>query len=44
MLGNENFIKNAPKAVMEQNQSALHNAQEKLDKINAELIALGLQS
>ena len=37
MLGNENFIKNAPKEVVEQNQKALEEAKEKLTKIEEEL-------
>ena len=43
MLGNENFIKNAPKAVLEQNTQALSLAQEKYAKIQNELKTL-LQS
>ncbi len=43
MLGNENFIKNAPKAVLEQNTQALNLAQEKYAKIQDELKTL-LQS
>ncbi len=37
MLGNENFIKNAPKEVVEENQKALEEAKEKLQKIEEEL-------
>lgn len=37
MLGNENFVKNAPEAVIAQNQQALQNAQEKFAKIESEL-------
>ncbi|BCD62208.1 valyl-tRNA synthetase [Nitratiruptor sp. YY08-26] len=37
MLSNENFIKNAPTQVVEQNQKALQEAQEKLSKIEEEL-------
>ena len=40
MLGNEKFIQNAPKAVLEQNRTNLQNTQEKYDKICAELDAL----
>ena len=40
MLGNENFIKNAPKAVLEQNTQALELAQEKYAKIQNELKTL----
>ena len=40
MLGNENFIKNAPKAVLEQNIQALELAQEKYAKIQNELKTL----
>ncbi|CAM3383743.1 valine--tRNA ligase [Helicobacter labetoulli] len=43
MLGNENFIKNAPKAVLEQNTQALSLAQERYAKIQNELKTL-LQS
>jgi len=41
MLGNENFLKNAPKDVVEQNQQALQTAKEKLTKIEDELRRLG---
>ncbi len=41
MLGNENFIKNAPKEVVEQNQKALEEAKEKLATIEEELARLG---
>ncbi|SMC09625.1 valine--tRNA ligase [Nitratiruptor tergarcus] len=37
MLSNENFVKNAPAQVVEQNQKALQEAQEKLSKIEEEL-------
>lgn len=37
MLGNEKFIKNAPKELVESNRSALNEAKEKLEKINNEL-------
>ncbi|BCD68065.1 valine--tRNA ligase [Nitratiruptor sp. YY09-18] len=37
MLSNENFVKNAPAQVVEQNQKALQEAQEKLAKIEEEL-------
>jgi len=40
MLSNENFVKNAPKEVVEQNQKALNEAKEKLEKIIGELSAL----
>ncbi|TLD96800.1 valine--tRNA ligase [Helicobacter jaachi] len=39
MLSNEQFIKNAPPHVFEQNKQALSAAQEKYDKINAQLSA-----
>lgn len=42
MLGNENFIKNAPKAVLEQNTQALNLAQEKYAKIQNELKTLAI--
>ncbi len=37
MLGNENFVKNAPKEVVEQNKKALEDSKEKLAKIEEEL-------
>ncbi|WP_300859685.1 valine--tRNA ligase [uncultured Helicobacter sp.] len=40
MLGNEKFIQNAPKAVLEQNRLSLTRTQEKYDKICAELKVL----
>lgn len=40
MLNNENFVKNAPKAVLEQNQTALQSAQSKFEKIQLELSVL----
>ncbi|WP_281950826.1 valine--tRNA ligase [Nitrosophilus kaiyonis] len=40
MLSNENFVKNAPAHVVEQNKKALHEAQEKLTKIEEELARL----
>lgn len=40
MLGNENFVKNAPKNVIETNQEGLKNAKEKLQKVISELEAL----
>ncbi|PID48395.1 MAG: valine--tRNA ligase [Proteobacteria bacterium] len=41
MLGNENFVKNAPKEVIEQNQKGLDEAKNKLQKVQSELDALG---
>ncbi len=41
MLANENFVKNAPKEVVEQNQNALNEAKDKLAKIEEELSRLG---
>lgn len=43
MLKNQNFIKNAPKLVLEQNEQNLKQAQEKLQKVQQELDALGLE-
>ncbi len=40
MLGNENFIKNAPPQVVEQNRKALAEAKDKLAKIDEELARL----
>ena len=40
MLGNENFVKHAPKEIVEQNQKALQEANEKLTKIQEELSRL----
>ncbi len=40
MLNNENFVKNAPPQVLEQNRSGLSDAKEKLEKIEAELKSL----
>lgn len=37
MLSNENFVKNAPPAVIASNQDGLKNAQERLEKVLAEL-------
>lgn len=37
MLGNERFVANAPKEVVEQNQTALNEARIKFDKIQKEL-------
>ncbi len=37
MLNNERFVANAPKNVIEENQNALSNAQEKFNKIDQEL-------
>ncbi len=41
MLNNENFVKNAPKEVVGQNQKGLNDAKNKLQKIENELKALG---
>ena len=40
MLSNENFIKNAPKEVVEQNKKALNETKEKLKKVQKELKSL----
>ncbi|WP_331775709.1 valine--tRNA ligase [Sulfurospirillum sp. 1612] len=40
MLGNEKFIANAPKAVVEQNQTALSEAKNKYEKVQQELEAI----
>lgn len=40
MLSNENFVKNAPKNVIQTNQEGLDNAKEKLQKVLCELEAL----
>lgn len=40
MLNNQNFIQNAPKSVLEQNQQNLQIAQEKLKKVKQEILAL----
>jgi valyl-tRNA synthetase len=40
MLNNKNFVANAPKEVVEQNQKALDDAKEKLSKIESELNSL----
>ncbi len=40
MLSNENFIKNAPKEVVEQNKKALSETEEKLKKVQKELKSL----
>ena len=40
MLNNENFVANAPEAIITQNRAALADAEEKLAKINAELSSL----
>ena len=40
MLNNEKFTANAPKEVIEQNQKALNEAKEKLEKVNRELESL----
>ncbi len=41
MLGNEKFVANAPKEVVEQNQKTLNQAKEKLEKVLSELATLG---
>ena len=41
MLDNENFVKNAPKEVVEQNKRAFQETKEKLVKIEKELARLG---
>ena len=40
MLNNEKFTANAPKEVIKQNQKALNEAKEKLEKVNSELESL----
>ncbi len=40
MLGNEKFVANAPKEVVEQNQKTLNQAKEKLKKVVSELSTL----
>lgn len=40
MLSNENFVKNAPKNVIQTNQEGLDNAKERLQKVLCELEAL----
>ncbi len=40
MLGNKNFVKNAPKEVVEQNQKGLDEAKAKLEKVEQELKAI----
>lgn len=40
MLSNENFVKNAPRAVIQTNQEGLENAKEKLQKVLSELQTL----
>ncbi|MDR3345778.1 MAG: valine--tRNA ligase [Campylobacteraceae bacterium] len=40
MLGNERFVANAPKEVVEQNRAALNDAKSKLSKVDEELEAL----
>lgn len=42
LLENPNFLKNAPKEVLQTNQEGLTKAQEKLQKINAQLQTLGI--
>ncbi len=41
MLGNENFVANAPEAVVAKNKEQLADAKSKLEKIEAELKAIG---
>lgn len=41
MLSNPNFLKNAPPNVLAQNKEALKNANEKLSKVQAQLLGLG---
>ncbi len=41
MLSNERFVANAPEQVIAQNRQALSEAQEKMQKLNAELEGLG---
>jgi valyl-tRNA synthetase len=41
MLGNEKFVANAPKEVIEQNQKALQEASDKLAKVEQELKNFG---
>ena len=41
MLGNEKFVANAPKEVIEQNQKALQEASDKLSKVEQELKNFG---
>ena len=43
MLNNERFVANAPAQVITENRQALQEAQEKMDKVNAELQGLGAQ-
>ncbi|MDQ1324929.1 MAG: valyl-tRNA synthetase [Campylobacterota bacterium] len=43
MLNNERFVANAPAQVITENRQALQDAQEKMDKVNAELQGLGAQ-
>jgi len=40
MLNNEKFVANAPEAVITQNRQALADILEKLEKVNAELVAI----
>jgi valyl-tRNA synthetase len=42
MLSNERFVANAPKEVVETNKKALVDATSKMEKINEELISLGV--
>ena len=42
MLNNEKFVASAPQAVVEANREALQSAQEKMQKICAELASLGV--
>jgi len=41
MLNNEKFVANAPEKVIADNRKALADAQEKMEKIEAELKGLG---
>ena len=40
MLNNEKFVSNAPAKVLDENRAGLASAQDKLSKINEELLAL----
>lgn len=42
LLSNENFVKNAPAAVLATNQEGLKNAKDKLEKVNQEIQKLSL--
>jgi valyl-tRNA synthetase len=41
MLSNERFVANAPEAVIATNREGLADAQEKIAKIDAQLVSLG---